>query len=32
VLFVNDKPVGDGQVGDVWLAVQQLFTAYKFDY
>jgi D-alanine transaminase len=32
VLYVNDKPVGDGQVGDVWLAVQQLFSAHKFDY
>ncbi len=32
VLFVNDKPVGDGQVGDVWLAVQQLFSKYKYDY
>jgi D-alanine transaminase len=32
VLFVNDKPVGTGQVGDVWLAAQQLFSAHKFDY
>lgn len=32
VLFVNDKPVADGTVGDVWLAVQQLFSAHKFDY
>lgn len=32
VLYVNDKPVGNGEVGDVWLAVQQLFSAHKFDY
>jgi D-alanine transaminase len=32
VLFVNDIPVGDGNVGDVWLAAQQLFSAHKFDY
>uniref|UniRef100_UPI002356706A aminotransferase class IV n=1 Tax=Rheinheimera sp. TaxID=1869214 RepID=UPI002356706A len=32
VLFVNDRPVGDGLVGDVWLQVQQLFSRYKFDY
>ena len=32
VLYVNDKPVGNGEVGDVWLAVQQLFSEHKFDY
>ena len=32
VLFVNDKPVGNGQVGNVWLTVQQLFSTHKFDY
>lgn len=32
VLFVNDKPVGDGLVGDVWLQAQKLFSAHKFDY
>lgn len=32
VLYVNDKPVGNAEVGDVWLAVQQLFSAHKFDY
>lgn len=32
VLFVNDKPVGNGLVGDTWLQVQQLFSRYKFDY
>lgn len=32
VLCVNDKPVGNGEVGDVWLSVQQLFSAHKFEY
>jgi D-alanine transaminase len=32
VLYVNDRPVADAQVGDVWLSVQQLFSAHKFDY
>lgn len=32
VLYVNDKPVADGQVGDVWLSVQKLFSAHKFEY
>ncbi|QBL10487.1 D-alanine aminotransferase [Rheinheimera sp. D18] len=32
VLRVNDQPVGNGHVGDVWLQAQQLFSAYKFDY
>lgn len=32
VLSVNEKPVGTGAVGDVWLAVQTLFSAHKFDY
>lgn len=32
VLNVNDKPVGNGQVGDIWLAAQKLFSAHKFDY
>lgn len=31
VLKVNDQPVGNGQVGDMWLAVQQLFSAHKYD-
>ncbi|MBU2115404.1 MAG: D-amino acid aminotransferase [Gammaproteobacteria bacterium] len=32
VLQVNNQPVGNGEVGDVWLAVQQLFSAHKFEY
>jgi D-alanine transaminase len=32
VVQIDGKPVGDGQVGDVWLAAQTLFTAHKFDY
>ncbi|WP_333607286.1 D-amino acid aminotransferase [Arsukibacterium sp.] len=31
VLQVNGQPVGDGTVGDVWLAAQQLFSAHKYD-
>jgi hypothetical protein len=25
-------PVGDGQVGDIWLRAQALYSAGKFDY
>ena len=32
VIEIDGKPVSDGQVGDVWLAAQTLFTAHKFDY
>jgi D-alanine transaminase len=32
VVEIDGKPVGDGQVGDVWLAAQTLFTAHKFDF
>ncbi len=32
VIEVDGKPVGDGEIGDVWLAAQTLFTAHKFDY
>lgn len=31
VLSINDQPVGDGKVGDIWLAAQQLFSAHKYD-
>ncbi|WP_026349248.1 D-amino acid aminotransferase [Arsukibacterium perlucidum] len=31
VLKVNEHTVGTGEVGDVWLAAQQLFSAYKYD-
>ena len=32
VLTVDDRPVADGSIGDVWLAAQTLYTAHKFDY
>ena len=32
VLAVDDLPVADGSIGDVWLAAQTLYTAHKFDY
>ncbi len=30
VLKVNGQPVGNGQVGDIWLQAQQLFSRYKY--
>ena len=32
VIEVDGKPVGDGEVGDVWLAAQTLYSAHKFDF
>jgi D-alanine transaminase len=32
VIAVDGRPVGDGKVGDVWLAAQTLYTAHKFDF
>ncbi len=32
VIQVDGKPVGNGEVGDVWLAAQTLYSAGKFDY
>jgi D-alanine transaminase len=32
VVAVDDRPVADGEVGDVWLAAQTLYTANKFDF
>lgn len=32
VVEIDGTPVGDGKVGDLWLAAQTLFTARKFDY
>ncbi len=32
VVVIDGKPVGDGKVGDVWLAAQTLYTQHKFDY
>lgn len=30
VLSVNGQPVGTGEVGDIWLAAQQLFSQHKY--
>jgi D-alanine transaminase len=32
VIAVDGKPVGDGRIGDVWLAAQTLYSRHKFDY
>ena len=32
VVAIDSVPVGDGQVGDVWLAAQTLFSANRFNY
>jgi D-alanine transaminase len=32
VIAIDSKPVGDGQVGDIWLAAQTLFCANRFNY
>lgn len=32
VTMVDGKPVGDGEVGDVWVAAQELFAAHRYDY
>jgi D-alanine transaminase len=32
VVEVDGQPVGDGDVGDVWLASQTLFAEHKFDF
>jgi len=32
VTEVDGIPVGNGEVGDVWLAAQALYSAGKFDY
>jgi D-alanine transaminase len=32
VTEIDGKAVGDGQIGDVWLAAQTLYTQHKFDY
>ena len=32
VVAVDDHPVADGQVGDVWLAAQTLYSAHKFEF
>ena len=32
VIEIDGRPVGDGGVGDVWLAAQTLYSAQKFDF
>lgn len=32
VIAIDGKPVGDGLVGDIWLAAQTLYSAHKFDF
>jgi len=32
VVEIDGKPVGNGEVGDVWLAAQTLYTAHKAEY
>jgi D-alanine transaminase len=32
VVAIDSVPVGNGQVGDVWLAAQTLFCANRFNY
>lgn len=32
VIEIDGKPVGNGGVGDVWLAAQTLYTEHKFDF
>ena len=32
VVLVDGEPVGDGEVGDIWLQAQSLFSEYKYDY
>ncbi len=32
VIAIDSNPVGDGQVGDIWLAAQTLYSANRFNY
>ncbi len=32
VVEIDGKPVGDGGIGDVWLAAQTLYSRHKFDF
>jgi D-alanine transaminase len=32
VIMVDGQPVGDGEVGDIWVQAQTLFTEFKYDY
>jgi D-alanine transaminase len=32
VVTIDERPVGDGQVGDIWLQAQTLYSQHKYDY
>jgi len=32
VIAIDGQPVGDGAVGDVWLAARTLYSAHKFEF
>ena len=32
IIEIDGKPVGNGEVGDVWLAAQTLYCEHKFDF
>ena len=32
VTMIDDRPVGSGAVGDIWLAAQDLFATHRYDY
>ena len=32
VIMVDEQPVGDGEVGDIWVQAQTLFSEFKYDY
>ena len=32
VIRIDDQPVADGNIGDVWLAAQTLYSAHKFEF
>jgi D-alanine transaminase len=32
VIELDGKPVGNGQVGEMWLKAQSLFSAHKYNY
>ncbi len=32
VIVVDGQPVGDGEVGDIWVQAQALFSEFKYDY
>ena len=32
VIAIDNRPVADGTIGDVWLAAQTLYSTHKFDF